>query len=113
VCIFTRPDGSDPLADVNVGRCLQRAWLALTRRGLVAQPMSVFQVLDTVLGVEGSDLPERERVEAVLARFKGAFPSVEKGASLAMLMRYGWAPPPTTLVRRLPLEESVAGDVTP
>jgi len=113
VCIFTKPDGPDPLGDVTVGRCLQRAWLALTRKGLVAQPMSVFQVLDSVLGVEGSDLPEHERVESVLSRFKGAFPSVEKGASIAMLMRYGWAPPPTTLVRRLPLEESVAGDVTP
>jgi len=113
VCIFTKPDGDDPIADVAVGRCLQRAWLALTRKGLVAQPMSVFQVLDSVLGVEGSDMPERDRVEAVLARFKGAFPSVEKGARIAMLMRYGWAPPPTTLVRRLPLEDSVAGDVTP
>jgi nitroreductase len=113
VCIFTKLGGPDPIADVNVGRCLQRAWLALTRRGLVAQPMSVFHVLDNVLGIEGSDLPKREQVEGVLSRFKAAFPSVEKGSSLAMLMRYGWAPPPTTLVRRLPLGESVAGDVTP
>jgi nitroreductase len=113
VCIFTRPEGFDPLLDVAVGRCLQRAWLALTRKELVAQPMSVFHVLDTVLGIEGSNLPEHERVESVLARFKGAFPSVEKGSSVAMLMRYGFAAPPTTLVRRLPLEESVASDVAP
>jgi len=113
VCILTKPDGSDPLADVTVGRCLQRAWLALTRRGLVAQPMSVFNVLESVLGVEGPELPEHERVETVLSRFKAAFPSVEKGASTAMLMRYGWAPPPTTLARRLPVEESIASDVTP
>ena len=113
VCIFTRPDGSDSLADVTVGRCLQRAWLALTRRGLVAQPLSVFHVLEGILAIEGWDLLERERVESVLSRFKGAFPSVEKGSSISMLMRYGWAPAPTTLVRRLPLEESVAGDVTP
>jgi nitroreductase len=113
VCIFTRPEGNDPLADVAVGRCLQRAWLALTRKGLVAQPMSVFHVLDAVLGAEGTSLPEHGRVEAVLSRFKAAFPSVEKGSTIVMLMRYGWAPAPTTLVRRLPLEESIAADVKP
>jgi nitroreductase len=113
VCILTKPEGADPISYVNVGRCLQRAWLALTRRGLVAQPMSVFHVLDSVLGIEGSNLPDQERVETVLSRFKGAFPSVEKGSSIAMVMRYGFAPPPTTLARRLPLEESVGGDVTP
>lgn len=113
VCILTRPEGVRPILDVAVGRAMQRAWLALTRKGLVAQPMSVMQALENVLGVEGSAMPERERVEAVLSGFRAAFPSVEKGASIAMLMRYGWAPPPTTLVRRLPLEESVAADVKP
>lgn len=113
VCIFTRPDGSRPILDVAVGRAMQRAWLALTRKGLVAQPMSVVQVLDNVLGIEGSSMPDRERVETLLSGFRAAFPSVEKGASIALLMRYGWAPPPTTLVRRLPVEESVAGDVKP
>lgn len=113
VCIFTRAEGEDPLVDVAVGRSLQRAWLALTRRGLVAHPMSVFPVLDRLLGAEGSELPEHERVENVLSRFKAAFPSVEKGSSIAMLMRYGWAPAPAALVRRLPLEESLASDVKP
>jgi nitroreductase len=110
VCIFTKPEGLDPLVYVTVGRCLQRAWLALTRKGFVAQPMSVFHVLDSALGIEASNLPEHERVATVLSRFKGAFPSVENGSSIAMLMRYGFAAPPTTLVRRLPLEESVASD---
>lgn len=113
VCIFTRPDGSRPVLDVAVGRAMLRAWLALTRKGLVAHPMTAVQVLDNVLGIEGAAMPERERVEAVVSNVRAAFPSVEKGASIAMLMRYGWAPPPTTLVRRLPVEESVAGEVTP
>ena len=39
VCVITA-SGSEPAADVAVGRSMQRAWLALTRRGLVAQPMS-------------------------------------------------------------------------
>ncbi|HEX8790510.1 MAG TPA: nitroreductase family protein [Polyangiaceae bacterium] len=113
VCIFTRPDGSRPVLDVAVGRAMLRAWLALTRKGFVAHPMSAVQVLDNVLGIEGSAMPDRERVEAAVSGVRSAFPSVEKGASIAMLMRYGFAPPPTTLARRLPVEESVAGDVKP
>ena len=107
VCVITQPDGHDPASGVTVGRCMQRAWLALTRRGLVAQPITTVQVLGGVLGVEGASLPDAERVEALVAKFVAAFPSVEKGASIALLMRYGWAPPPTTHVGRLPVEESV------
>jgi hypothetical protein len=113
VCIITQPDTDDPAAAVSVGRCMQRAWLTLTRRGLVAQPMTTVQALGGVLGVEGSSLPEHERVEALLAKFVAAFPSVEKGASIALLMRYGWAPLPTMHVGRLPVGESVVQESGP
>lgn len=114
VCVITRPEAAqDPQMDVTVGRCMQRVWLALTRRGLVAQPMSVVQLLAGQLDAPGDELPERDRIQGVVSKFRAAYPSVEKGASIAILMRYGWAPAPTTLARRLPLEESVASDVTP
>ncbi len=97
VCVITA-SGSEPAADVAVGRSMQRAWLALTRRGLVAQPMSSIAGLE-----ENGD----ERGAAVVASVRAAFPSVERGSRVALLMRFGWAPAPTTRVRRLPLEESV------
>jgi nitroreductase len=110
VCVITAP-ASDPNADVAVGRCMQRAWLALTRRGLVAQPMSSIPALQTVTlldGQAGIEPVEPERTAALLGSFRAAFPSVERGAQIALLLRFGRAPPPTLRVRRLPLEESVA-----
>jgi nitroreductase len=114
VCVITRPEAAqDPHLDVEVGRCMQRAWLALTRRGLVAHPMSTVQLLAGLADATGEELPERDRVQGVVSKFRAAYPSVERASSIALLMRYGFAPPPTTLARRLPLEESVGSDVTP
>lgn len=96
--------GTDPAADVAAGRSMQRAWLALTRRGLVAQPMMAIPALEAAL----ERMADRDRATAAVASLLGAFPSVDKGARIAVLMRVGWAPPPTSIVRRLPLEESVA-----
>ena len=108
VLLVTRPASSDAAASMAVGRLMLRAWLALTRRDLVAQPMCTVQALEAAYGVDGSDLPEQGRVKAALASFRAAFPSVPENTSIAVLMRYGWAPaPPTTLARRLPLEESL------
>ena len=100
VCVVT-VSGTEPAADVAVGRSMQRAWLALTRRGLVAHPMSSIPALDAMPAGD-------ERVAAVLASARAAFPSVDRGSRIALLLRFGWAPAPTVHVRRLPLEESVA-----
>lgn len=111
VCVIAAR-GSDPSTDVSVGRCMQRAWLALTRRGLVAQPMSAIPALEAVLEL-GEDpgallLADREGARAAVAALRAAFPNVERESRIALLMRYGWAPEPTSRVRRIPLEESVA-----
>ena len=103
VCVITT-QGSEPASDVAAGRCMQRAWLALTRRGLVAQPMMSIPALEAAHG----GLADSERSAAVVASLAASFPSVERGARVAVLMRVGWATPPTSIVRRLPLEESVA-----
>ncbi len=118
VCVVTAPN-AEPGTDVTVGRCMQHAWLALTRKGLVAQPLMAIPVLETMLesppggeaapGTGGGEaLVERDRCAAVVESLRAAFPSVERGSRVAVVMRVGWAPPPTARVRRLPLEDSVA-----
>ncbi len=104
VCIITTA-GDDEMGDVHVGRAVQRAWMALTHRGLAAQPMT------TMLSLARSSLaadPELgPRVMAVLTAFRRAFPSVGKDARIAFLMRFGWAEAPSCRVGRLPLEDSL------
>jgi nitroreductase len=100
VCVLTS-SGTDAAADVAVGRSMQRAWLALTRRGLVAQAMSAIPALEATSAAN-------ERVAAVLAATRAAFPSVDRGSRIALFLRFGWAPTPTVRVRRLALEDSVA-----
>jgi nitroreductase len=110
VCIVVAP-GSDAMSDVVAGRCMQRAWLALTRRGLVAHPMTAVLALETRLGLDehaAPQLADRDRVATCVASFRGAFPIVDKGSRIAFLMRVGQAPPPTARVRRLPLADSMA-----
>lgn len=105
VCVVAT-DLSGEMADVHVGRAVQRAWMALTHHGLVAQPMT------TMMSLAQSSLaadPEAgARVMAALTAFRRAFPSVPKESRIAFLMRFGWAEPPSCRVGRLPLEESLA-----
>ena len=135
LCVITAR-GSDPMTDVAVGRSMQHAWLALTRRGLVAQPLSAMMSLaavadrptdstaslldldrDTQPDSESSKAPpstaqvtaaeHQKKVRELLPAFRASFPSVEPDARIAILMRFGWAQPASARVRRLPLEESV------
>jgi Putative TM nitroreductase len=110
VCVIATR-GSEPATDVAAGRCMQRAWLALTRRGLVAHPMTAIPALESALEVvDGTAAPRVDdaRATAVVDALRTAFPSVEKGARIATLLRIGWGPPPSSRVRRLALEDSVA-----
>ncbi|HEX7604347.1 MAG TPA: hypothetical protein VF316_22165 [Polyangiaceae bacterium] len=133
LCVITAR-GSDPMTDATVGRAMQRAWLALTRRGLVAQPLTAMMSLaamvarptdsalldigrdtlpDTEVGqaaggpVEVLEAERRRKVAELLPAFRAAFPSIEPDARIAVLLRFGWAQPASARVRRRPLEESV------
>ena len=115
VCVIVTR-GSEPAADVAVGRCMQRAWLALTRRGLVAQPMGAIPALEAMLELDeraGVKSDQHDRATAVVAACRGAFPSLDKGTRVAVILRVGNAPPPTALVRRLPLADSLATAAPP
>ncbi|HEY8090011.1 MAG TPA: nitroreductase family protein [Polyangiaceae bacterium] len=110
LCVVATP-GVDEGSDVVVGRCMQRAWLALTRKGLVAHPMSALTILEARLGLDPSVAPAlagAERAREVVASLRGAFPGIDKGSRVALLMRVGNAPPPTARVGRLPLADSIA-----
>ena len=48
LCLAVAPDGTQR-SDLVVGRVMQRAWLALTREGLAAQPMMSLPVLENAL----------------------------------------------------------------
>jgi nitroreductase len=113
VCIITA--GLDPMDDVDVGRSMQRAWMALTQRGLAAQPMTTMMTLSHVFtaiadGDGGRDtIPDRAdavipRATALLGAFRGVFPNVAHDARIAFLMRFGFAEAPSCRVGRLPLE---------
>jgi hypothetical protein len=110
VCVLATT-GADTASDVAVGRSMQRAWLALTRRGLVAHPMSSLAALEAMMesdALSGAPGAEAPRIRAVVAAARAAFPNLERGSRIVLFMRFGWAQAPTTRVRRLALGESVA-----
>jgi nitroreductase len=109
VCVISTK-GADPAADVAVGRSMMRAWLALTRKGLVAQPMGAIPVLENMLELDaGGAFPERGRIGSVVQSLRAAFPNLEREARIGALLRFGWAPAPTAIVRRRSLADSLAG----
>ncbi len=105
VCVVS-VKGATPASDVAAGRSLQRAWLALTRRGLAAQPFAALSVLEEVAADGAADAPH-PALPTVHA-LRAAFPNLEKDERIAIVLRFGWAPPPTSVVRRLPLADSLA-----
>lgn len=103
LCLLAAQDG-EAATDLTVGRAMQRAWLALTEQGLAVQPMMSLPVLENVLD-HGLDLPGLSRKMLVELRdaFRAAAPEIA-GRRPAYLMRFGFAPPPSARVGRLPVE---------
>jgi hypothetical protein len=96
--------GSDPMADVDVGRSVQRAWMVLTKEGLAAHPMTTIMSLlqgPSSMGTENDLLPP------IVAAFRKTFPNVPDDTRIALLMRFGFAEAPTCRVARLPVGESI------
>jgi len=109
VCFFSAT-GDDPTVDVNVGRAFELAWLALTRRGLVAQPISAIAALEAMVALDERgtlSAAEIERARAIIDAHRAAVPSIEKGARVGIALRFGWAEGATAKVGRRRLEESV------
>jgi hypothetical protein len=106
LCLVVAPDRSEA-TDVNVGRVTESAWLALTAQGMAAQPMMSLLVLDNVLEHGSPALVAilgRDRLAALLERFRALVAAEVGGGRPAFLMRFGFAPPPSGRTGRRPLE---------
>ncbi len=105
LCLVVAPDGA-PATDVIVGRALQRAWLALAKEGLAAQPMMSLPVLENV-GDHGDDALQagigRAKLDALRLDFRALAPEIG-GRRPAWLKRFGFAPPPSGRTGRLPVD---------
>jgi hypothetical protein len=114
LCLIVAPDRSER-ADLDVGRVTERAWLALTARGMAAQPMMSLLVLDNVLEHGNPALVAtlgRDRLAALLKEFRALVAEEVGGGRPAFLMRFGFAPPPSGRTGRRPLH-AVIKTVTP
>ncbi|HEY2155386.1 MAG TPA: hypothetical protein VGH33_07135 [Isosphaeraceae bacterium] len=99
-----------PGTDLAVGRAAERAWLALTERGLAAQPMMSLPVLENALKHGDERLRTAlgvARVTALLDDFRALVPELG-GRRPAWLMRFGFAPPPSGRTGRLPIARVVS-----
>ena len=96
---------NEAMADVDVGRTVQRAWMTLTKEGLAAQPMT--RLMSLALGPSSMGT-ENDLLPPLMQSFRKVFPMVPDDARIAFLMRFGWAEPPTCRTGRLPIEESIA-----
>jgi nitroreductase len=109
LCWIDAPDDSRA-TDLLVGRAMQRAWLALTAEGLAVQPMMSLFGLEDVLKQGRPGLltaRERARAGALLSELAALGPGGQDGRRPACLLRFGYAPAPTALSGRLPLQSLV------
>lgn len=105
LCLIVAPDGAVE-TDVLVGRCMQRAWLALTAEGLAAQPMMSLMVLENLRENGSSDAIAAigsDRLSELRQELRTHVPEIGDGRP-AFLLRFGFAPPPTGRTGRRPLE---------
>ncbi len=103
-------EGSD--AEMEAGRALQRAWLALTSEGLVAHPMNAIALMEHMGNYADGDLGRcvREtRIGEHAAQFDALVPE-GAGRRKMFLMRFGNAPNPTVRNGRLPVSDVLCTD---
>lgn len=109
LCLVVAPDGN-PETDLVVGRAMERAWLALTEKGLATQPMMSLLVLENALD-HSLVLPglSTDVLAALRDDLRAAAPEIA-GRRPAFLLRFGYAPPPSARVGRLPVEAVIERD---
>jgi nitroreductase len=104
LCLVVAPDLGEE-KDLDVGRAMQRAWLALTAEGLAVQPMMSLLVLENVWEHGDAALLDslgRGRLAGLRREFRALVPEIG-GRRPAFLMRFGFAPAPSGRTGRLPL----------
>ncbi len=101
LCVITAKNASDRSC-VTVGRALQQAWLELTRRGFVAQPMMSLLVLANALENGASHMLDRAQTEQLLQAFRA---ELNLDAQPMFLLRFGYAGPHSGRTGRRPTPE--------
>jgi hypothetical protein len=107
LCVVTEPTGQSD-TEILAGRLLQRAWLALTARGLSVQPMMSLAILESVLQRGSSALLVslgRDDAAALVDSLRAHVPE-SSTANLAFIMRFGCASRPTVRTGRFSAEVS-------
>jgi len=104
ICLVAGPD-EEAETDVAIGRAGQRAWLALTEEGLVAQPLTSLLVLENMLyhGTRELSTLGRRNIERLRDEFRRLLPELGGGRP-GFLLRFGFAPSPSARSGRLPLD---------
>jgi nitroreductase len=104
LCLVTAPDPR-PETDLLVGRAVERAWLALTARGLAAQPVMSLPVLENISENGAAEVRERVRRTGGTELLQELRDLTEElgGDRPGFLMRFGYAPAPTGRTGRLPI----------
>jgi hypothetical protein len=99
LCLVIAPD-NHPKTDVQVGRVVQKAWLALTTEGLAAQPMMTFPVLESA--VVGGTIPANcePMVTEGYGVLRRAVSDLGQGR-VAFMLRFGYAAAPSARAGRL------------
>jgi hypothetical protein len=108
VCIVTENEGT-VRSELLAGRAMQRAWLALAERGLAVQPIMSLAILESVLRRGSAELLAalgRQQAMGLVGELRTLAPEIGQ-ASIAFLMRFGYAPPPTVRTGRLELVANV------
>jgi hypothetical protein len=108
LCLVVAPDNAAP-TDIQVGRVVERAWLALTAKNLAVQPMSSLMVLENALEFGSQNLVEslgRKQIESFKAEFRALAPEIGAGRP-AFLLRFGFGPAVSGRTGRLPVQAVV------
>ena len=103
LCVVT-VDEHQSYPEIQVGRTMQRAWLALTGLGFSAQPMMSLLVLDNALRHGTPELIarlKRQRTEALLSDFRSLLRAAGIEGRAGFLLRFGHAAPPSGRTGRL------------
>jgi UDP:flavonoid glycosyltransferase YjiC (YdhE family) len=102
LCLIVAPDGQSE-TDLDVGRAMQRAWLALTAEGLAVQPMMSPLVLENLSEHGPGEIVDslgRERLLRIREELRRVLPEIGAGRP-AVLMRFGFAAAPSGRTGRL------------
>ncbi|MBI1848186.1 MAG: hypothetical protein HY294_10945 [Candidatus Rokubacteria bacterium] len=105
VCVVAAADDA-AARDVQVGRAMQRAWLALTARGLSAQPMMSLPVLASAARHGVLSDAACASAATLTSELAAALPELG-GRRVAALLRFGVAPAPGGRTGRRPLHAVV------